>query len=268
MAIDITNCLGSPVTELLLERSETGIATLTLNRPQRKNAVRPSGWEELRRLFHEVAHDAATRVVVITGAGGDFCAGADLATMAPDEHPLPAMGPVNAAALALHEIPKPTIAKVKGVAAGAGMNLAIGCDLIVAGESARFSQIFVRRGLTLDFGGSWLLPRLVGMAKAKELALFGDILSAREAHDLGLVNRVVPDAELDAFVDGWAERLASGPPLAMHLAKKLLSNAFSGGLSDALAAEAMAQTVNILSDDMKEGVAAFLQKRAPVFRGR
>jgi 2-(1,2-epoxy-1,2-dihydrophenyl)acetyl-CoA isomerase len=256
------------VTELLLERSETGVATLTLNRPQRKNAVPPSGWEALRRHFHEVAHDGATRVVVITGAGGAFCAGADLATMAPSEHPLRSMGPVNAAALALHEIPKPTIAKVNGDAVGAGMNLALGCDLIVAAESARFSQIFVRRGLSLDFGGSWLLPRLVGMAKAKELALLGDLLSAREAHELGLVNRVVPDAELDAFVHDWAERLASGPPLAMQLTKKLLSNAFAVGLSEALDAEAAAQSVNLVSDDLKEGVAAFLHKRAPVFRGR
>jgi 2-(1,2-epoxy-1,2-dihydrophenyl)acetyl-CoA isomerase len=188
--------------------------------------------------------------------------------MAPSEHPLRSMGPVNAAALALHEIPKPTIAKVNGDAVGAGMNLALGCDLIVAGESARFSQIFVRRGLSLDFGGSWLLPRLVGMAKAKELALLGDILSAREAHELGLVNRVVPDAELDTVVQEWAERLASGPPLAMQLTKKLLSNAFAVGLSEALDAEAAAQSVNLVSDDMREGVAAFLQKRAPVFHGR
>lgn len=255
------------MSEIRLQRDEKGIATLTLDRPQRKNAVPPGGWAELRRLLHEVAHDVAVRVLVITGGGDAFCAGADLAVAAPQVHPLQNMIPVNAAALALHELPKPTIAKVNGDAVGAGMNLALGCDLVVAGESARFSQIFVRRGLSVDFGGSWLLPRLVGMHKAKELALFGDILSAREALELGLVNRVVPDAQLGAFVQGWAERLAAGPPLALQLNKKLLSNALQVGLSEALDAEAAAQSVNLASDDVREGVAAFLHKRSPAFRG-
>jgi len=256
------------VSEILLQRSEAGIATITLDRQHRKNAVPPGGWSELTRLFHEVALDAAIRVLVITGAGGAFCAGADLAEGAPPAHPLHAMLPVNAAALALHELPKPTIAMVNGDAVGAGMNLALGCDLVVAAESARFSEIFVRRGLSLDFGGSWLLPRLVGMSKAKELALFGDILSAREAQELGLVNRVVPDTELRGFVQGWAERLAAGPPLAIQLNKKLLSNAFAIGLSEALDAEAAAQSVNLVSEDVREGFAAFLEKRSPAFRGR
>lgn len=256
------------MSEIHLQCSDTGVATLTLDRPHRKNAVPPRGWPELARLFHEVAHDPAVRVLVVTGAGNAFCAGADLAEDAPPAHPLQSMIPVNAAALALHELPKPTIAMVNGDAVGAGMNLALGCDLVVAGESARFSEIFVRRGLSLDFGGSWLLPRLVGMSKAKELALFGDILSAREAHDLGLVNRVVPDTELRAFVKGWAERLAAGPPLAIQLNKKLLSNAFAIGLSEALDAEAAAQSVNLVSEDSREGFAAFLQKRSPTFRGR
>lgn len=251
-----------------LDRNEAGVATITMDRPHRRNAVPPTGWELLRVLLHEVANDPVDRVLVITGAGHAFCAGADLAELGPRQHPLQSMIPVNAAALALHELAKPTIAKVNGDAVGAGMNLALGCDLVVAGESARFSEIFVRRGLSLDFGGSWLLPRLVGMHRAKELALFGDILSAREAERLGLVNRVVPDAELDRFVADWAGRLASGAPLAMQLSKKLLSNAYSVGLSEALDAEAAAQSVNLVSEDLKEGVAAFLQKRNPVFHGR
>jgi 2-(1,2-epoxy-1,2-dihydrophenyl)acetyl-CoA isomerase len=254
--------------EIRLERDDDGIATLILDRPRRKNAVPPSGWEVLRGIFHEVSQSATDRVLVVTGAGRDFCTGADLAAEAPTEHPLAAMASVNAAALALHECTKPTIAKVNGDAVGAGMNLALGCDLVVAGERARFSQIFARRGLSLDFGGSWLLPRLVGMQKAKELALFGDIISAREAAALGLVNRVVPDEELDAFVGDWATRLASGPPLALRLNKKLLSNAFAIGLAEALDAEAAAQSVNLVSEDVREGFAAFLQKRPPSFRGR
>jgi 2-(1,2-epoxy-1,2-dihydrophenyl)acetyl-CoA isomerase len=251
-----------------LQRSETGVATLTLDRQHRRNAVPPHGWTELARLFHEVAQDSSVRVLVVTGAGKAFCSGADLAAGAQPAHPLHSMIPVNAAALALHELPKPTIAMVNGDAVGAGMNLALGCDLVVAAESARFSEIFVRRGLSLDFGGSWLLPRLVGMCKAKELALFGDIFSAREALELGIVNRVVPDAELRDFVQGWAERLAAGPPLAIQLNKKLLSNAFAIGLSEALDAEAAAQSVNLVSEDVREGFAAFLEKRSPIFRGR
>jgi 2-(1,2-epoxy-1,2-dihydrophenyl)acetyl-CoA isomerase len=256
------------VSEIHLQRSETGVATLTLDRQHRKNAVPSHGWAELARLFHEIAHDSTVRVLVVTGAGKSFCTGADLAEDASPAHPLQSMIPVNAAALALHELPKPTIAMVNGDAVGAGMNLALGCDLVVAAESARFSEIFVRRGLSLDFGGSWLLPRLVGMCKAKELALFGDIFSAREALELGIVNRVVPDAELRDFVQGWAERLAAGPPLAIQLNKKLLSNAFAIGLSEALDAEAAAQSVNLVSEDVREGFAAFLEKRSPIFRGR
>ena len=122
-------------------------------------------------------------------------------------------------ALRLHRLPKPTIAKVGGVAAGAGMSMALGCDLVVASESARFSQIFAKRGLSVDFGASWLLPRLIGLHKAKELAFFADILSAAEAEAFGLVNRVVPDDELDAFVDDWARRLADGPTLALSMTK-------------------------------------------------
>lgn len=255
--------------DVLVDRAGNGVVTLTLNRPHVKNAIGGPMWEALRRTFQEVSQTESDRVLVVTGAGGAFCAGAELH---PDffktGHPLDAMKPVNAAALALHEVSKPTIAKVGGDAVGAGMNLALGCDLVVAGESARFSQIFARRALSVDFGGTWLLPRLVGLHKAKELALFGDILSARDAEALGIVNRVVPDDELDDVVADWAGRLAQGPPLALQLTKRMLANAFSVSLSEALDAEAAAQTVNLVSKDTREGVAAFLEKRAPVFRGR
>ncbi len=254
--------------DILIERSPSGVVTLTLNRPHHKNAVTFPMWNELQRIFQEVSNSTTDRVLVITGSGPAFCSGADLSTGGPVGHPLHGMGPVNAAANALHEVTKPTIAKVNGVAVGAGMNLALGCDLIVAGESARFSQIFVKRGLSVDFGGTWLLPRLIGVHRAKELALFGDVISAQDAAEIGIVNRVVADSELDKFADDWAERLAAGPPLAMQQTKKMLSNAFSQSLSEALDAEASAQTVNLVSKDTREGIKAFLEKRPPKFEGR
>jgi len=251
--------------EILVERDENGVVTLTLNRPHVKNAVAGDMWEELRCIFQEVTRTESDRVLVITGAGGDFCAGAHLGDgMTKEMHPLNAMQPVNAAALALHDVSKPTIAKVRGVAVGAGMNLALGCDLIVAADTARFSQIFARRGLSVDFGGTWLLPRLVGLHKAKEMALFGDIFCAEDAQRFGVVNHVLPDDELDGFVAEWAERLAAGPPLAMQMTKRMLSNALSLSLSEALNAEAVAQTVNFGSEDTREGVLAFIKKRTPV----
>jgi len=255
--------------EILVERSETGVVTITLNRPRVKNAIVGDMWEELRRLFREVTETDGDRVLIITGAGGAFCAGAELSEeMATGMHPLNAMQTVNAAALALHDVTKPTIAKVRGAAVGAGMNLALGCDLIVASENAHFSQIFARRGLSLDFGGSWLLPRLVGLHRAKELALFGDIIDAEQAERIGVVNRVLPDGELDGFVADWAERLATGPPLALQMTKRMLANAHSLSLSEALSWEAVSQSVNFASEDTREGVLAFMQKRDPVYRGR
>ncbi len=255
--------------EILVEREENGVVTLTINRPRVKNAVRGDMWEDLRAIFHEITQNPSDRVLIITGAGGDFCAGADLSgDMGGGAHPLQAMQSVNAAALALHDMPKPTIAKVRGVAVGAGMNMALGCDLIVACEDARFSQIFVRRALSVDFGGTWLLPRLVGLHKAKELALFGDIISAEEAERIAIVNRVLPDAELDAFVSEWADRLAAGPPLAMQMTKRMLANSLSMSLSEALDSEAASQTVNFGSEDTTEGVRAFIEKRPPVYRGK
>jgi len=259
------------VEEIRLERDGSGVVTLVIDRPKVKNAIAASQWEPLRRLFHEVAQNDADRVLVVTGAGGDFCAGADLTGEDPKagkQHALAGVNEVNSAALALHTLPKPSIAKVRGNAVGAGMNLALGCDLVVAGESARFAQIFVRRALSVDFGGTWLLPRLIGMHKAKELALLGDIVDAKEAERMGIVNRVVPEAELDDFVADWAGRLAKGPPLALQLSKRMLSNSFAVSMSEALDAEAAAQSVNLASEDIREGLRAFFQKRAPEFRGR
>ncbi len=254
---------------LLLDRAPNGVVTLTLNRPQKMNAMNAVMWNEMLAVFREVGASQTDRVLVITGAGDAFCSGADLSAGPPVQGPpMTAMRHVAEVTLALHHICKPVIAKVNGIAAGGGCNLALGCDLIVASDTARFSEIFARRGLTVDVGGTWLLPRLIGMHRAKELAFFADVISAKEAAEIGLVNRVVPAAELDAFVRGWADRLAAGPPVALSFTKRLLTNAFSMTLDEALEHEGMAQTVNITTEDTREALAAFLEKREPRFKGR
>jgi 2-(1,2-epoxy-1,2-dihydrophenyl)acetyl-CoA isomerase len=251
---------------LQVARTE-GIVTITLDRPAKKNAMNGAMWNELLATFREIADSATDRVVVITGAAGEFCSGADLTGGGEQRHQLAAMRHVGDVALALHRLPQPTIAKVRGVAVGAGCNLALGCDLVVAGDTARFSEIFAKRGLSVDFGGSWVLPRRVGLHRAKELAFFADIISAAEAERIGLVNRVVPDAELDAFVADWAARLAGGPPIALALTKHLLDNALNVTMEQALDDEGMAQTVNFGTSDTMEAMRAFVEKRQPKFTG-
>ncbi|MGD9751993.1 MAG: enoyl-CoA hydratase/isomerase family protein [Acidimicrobiia bacterium] len=255
---------------LQLDRAD-GVATITLDRPSVKNAMNAALWDELSAVLDEIARTPTDRVVVITGAGGDFCSGADLGGGGPfsgPEHASFVMARINEVPLKLHRLPRPTIAKVRGVAAGAGLNLALGCDLVIASDNARFSEIFARRGLVLDFGGSWLLPRLIGLHRAKEVAFFADVLSATEADRLGLVNRVVPDDELDATVEGWARRLAAGPPVALAQIKRMLNESFQRSMADALDAEGNAQLLAVATDDVKEAVKAFLAKREPHFEGR
>ena len=252
---------------LRVERAD-GVVTVTLDRPERKNAINDVMWVELWETFESVARSSEDRVLVVTGAGGAFCSGQDLSGVtAAGDHGLVRMRRVGDVALALHRMPKPTIAKVDGIAAGAGCNLALGCDLIVASEDARFSEIFSRRGLSVDFGGSWVLPRLIGLQRAKELAFFADIVSAKEAADIGLVNRVVPSAEVDAFVDGWARTLAAGPPLALSMTKTLLNNGLVTSMEQAVEDEARCQALNFSTADAMEAMQAFSEKRDPNFRG-
>ena len=257
------------MTAILVDRSDNGIVSVTMNQPERKNAINLSMFEELLAIFEEVTNREEDRVLVLTGAGDNFSAGADLTpNEGTEKHILSSMRFYGRVGLALHHLPKPTLAKIRGVAAGAGLNLGLGCDLILASEEARFSEIFARRGLSLDVGGSWLLPRLIGLHKAKELALLADVIPAHEAEKMGLVNRVVPDDELDALADDWAGRLAAGPPLALSQSKRMLNNAFSYGLAEAMEVEAAAQSINISSEDCREGMVAFFKKRPPVFKGR
>ena len=261
---------------------ENSVVTVTINQPEKKNAINSAMWDDLADIFREIASRAEDRVVVVTGAGNDFCSGADLsgrggagatrsAASSGEQnqvHHLAAMRRVNDACIALQRLPQPTIAKVRGVAVGAGCNLALGCDLVVASSTARFSEIFARRGLSLDFGGSWLLPRRIGMHRAKELALLAEIIGANEALEMGLINRVLPDNEVDAFVDNWARKLAAGPPIALAQTKRLLNNSLNVTLEEALDDEAAAQTINFATNDTAEAMRAFIEKREPKFTGR
>jgi 2-(1,2-epoxy-1,2-dihydrophenyl)acetyl-CoA isomerase len=257
------------VETLQIDRAD-GVVTITLDRPARKNAINAVMWSELGEALRAIDASDEDRVVVITGAGGAFSSGADLGGGGEGRprHQLAVMRAVNDVCLQLHGLRQPTIAKVGGVAAGAGANLALGCDLILAAESARFAQIFVKRGLSVDFGGTWLLPRLIGLHKAKELALFGELISAQEAASLGLVNAVVADGELDARCAEWAGRLAAGPPIAMAQTKQMLNAALERSLPESLEAEAWSQTVNLTTRDTREAIDAFRQKREPRFEGR
>jgi enoyl-CoA hydratase/carnithine racemase len=249
-----------------------GVVTITLDRPEKKNAVNDVMWRELLAVAHEIVASAQDRCVVITGAGGEFCSGADLSGAGAGDgdrpHQLASMRKINAVVQALHELPQPTIAKVDGVAVGVGMNIALSCDLVVSSDRARFSEIFSRRGLSIDGAGSWILPRLVGLHKAKELALFADIIDAEEALALGLVNRVVPVDELDKLVGEWAARLAAGPPIALAMTKRMLNRSFEQSFEQALDDEARSQAVNFGTADTVEAVEAFLAKREPRFNGR
>jgi 2-(1,2-epoxy-1,2-dihydrophenyl)acetyl-CoA isomerase len=251
------------VQTLEIERRD-GVVTVVMSRPEKKNAGDPAMWRELAETFTEIERTPGDRVMVLTGAGGDFCSGADLEGLTGDA--LDYMKRASHAAAALSALTIPTIAKVDGVAVGAGWNLALGCDLVVATERARFSQIFIRRALSLDFGGSWFLPRLVGLQKAKELAFFGDILSAAQASDLGLVTRVVTPEDLDSTVESMARRLVHAPAQALSLTKQLLDAAADGGsIEAALQRENHVQANNIVGAEAEEAKAAFLEKREAVF---
>jgi len=264
----------------LLVAREGGVVTATLNRPARRNTLSLTMFRELRELIDEVSRTPADRVLVLRGAGGNFCSGGDL--MPEPGEPLPDFGgpgsapaaamvsirnDVGRTALALHALEKPSIAAVEGVAAGAGANLALGCDLTLAARGARFGQVFVRRGLSLDMGGSWLLPRLVGAKKAKELALTGDWIEADEAERIGLVNRVFAPEAFEAGVRECAAKLAAQAPLAVAAIKKSLDRAHELSFAEALEVETLAQAALTGTLDFAEAMAAFRDKREPKFRG-
>ena len=251
---------------------EENIATITIKRPSVKNAITSEMWDELQRIFIELGYRDDVRAVIVTGAGDDFCSGADVSGMAtrsegPRLHQLESMRKVGDCCLSLFNMPKVTIAKVPGVAVGAGMNLALCCDLVVASENARFSEIFAKRGLSVDFGGSFLLPRIVGLQKAKELVLLAEVLSAAEADRMGLINYVVPHDQLDDKALELAQKAANGPPRALAMSKAMLNKSFANSLQDALDQEGTSQTVNFTTKDVSEAMKAFQEKRPPRFSG-
>ncbi|WP_234469054.1 enoyl-CoA hydratase/isomerase family protein [Streptomyces sp. MBT62] len=251
------------------------VAYLTLNRPEAMNAITPAQRDCLIALLTDASADPSIRAVVLTGTGRGFCAGADLrggATttgerVAGDVARTIRLGAQRLIAAVL-DCEKPVIAAVNGTAAGLGAHLALACDLVLAAESARFIEVFVRRGLVPDGGGAYLLPRLIGPQRAKELMFFGDALTATDAERLGLVNRVVPDGELEKTAREWAQRLATGPTRALALTKQLVNASLSSDRTTAFAAEAAAQEINMTTEDAREGVASFVERRSPEYRGR
>src|SRR5262249_18322929 len=226
---------------------------------------------ELLDALDDVEGDAQARVVVLTGAGDHFCAGGDVKSMRAKRQTAAEgrqrVESLNRLVLRLVEFPRPTIAQVDGFAVGAGCNLALGWDVTVASDRAGFGEVFGKIGRVPDGGGTWLLSRVIGLARAKELIFTADVIGAAEAERIGLVNRVVPAADLAAATRAIAERIAGGPPLALRLAKQMVNRAATSDLASALDAEAGAQAIAITSEDHQEGLTAFFEKRTPRFRG-
>lgn len=252
--------------------SDEGVARITLCRPEAMNALSVPMMEELIRLLGQVGRDDRVRAVILTGEGRAFCAGGDLQEMklghggSRDFHQY--MELAGALTVALAELPKPVIAAVNGAATGAGMNMALAADIAIAADTAKFSEIFGNVGLCPDVGGTYLLPRVVGRAKAKELVFTYRMVSAQEALELGIVSQVVPPEELDGAATELARRIARGPTFAFALGKKMIDRSFETDLRSALDAESMAQALAGASADHAEGVAAFFEKRKPRFQGR
>lgn len=259
-------------------RNEKNVLWITLNRPEQMGAMTADMRDEIIARLLAARTDLEVRAIVITGKGKGFCSGADLSR--PPGAPVPTEPPPIGATRetlkagsqrllrTLWEVEKPVLAAVNGVAAGLGAHLAFACDLILAAEGARFIEVFVRRGIAIDAAGGFLLPRVMPLAKAKELVFFGDDLSAEEAYRLGIVNRVVPAAELESVAREWAERLAAGPTYAIGVSKRLLNRGTECGIDTSLEEESFAQTLVTQSDDAKEGLNAFRERRKPAFRGR
>jgi 2-(1,2-epoxy-1,2-dihydrophenyl)acetyl-CoA isomerase len=261
-----------------VERAD-GLVTVTFNRPERKNALNEDSWDDLDRILTEVWKNPEDRALLLTGAGGNFSSGADLAVRrasgpegddAPPRAPvsvLHEMRRVNELTLRLQRLPKPTIAAVDGVAVGVALGLALACDLVLASDRARFCAVFAKRGLTVDGGTSWSLPHLMGPRRAKQMAFFGDMVPAADALAWGLVNEVVPADDLMDVAGTWARRLAGGPTTALSLIKRMIDGSSSLTFEQALEEEARSVHIAYTTQDLVEGMTAFVERRDPRFTG-
>lgn len=264
----------APAAPVLLEAKHDGIVTLVMNRPDRLNALNNELASALNDALGRVAEDQSVRVVVITGAGRAFCAGGDLALIGKGRatgatqslEPLLRSG--MQAVLRMRSLSQPVVAAVNGAAAGAGMNVALAADIRIASEEATFGQNFAKVGLFPDFGGTYFLPQLVGPAKAAELFYTGDMIDAKTALRLGIVNRVVPSAQLKAEAEALAQKIMQGPPLAIQAVKRALFGSEKKKLAEALEHEVQEQVRCYLSEDCSEGIKAFFEKRPPRFCGK
>lgn len=274
--------MSTPPEEELQYRVENGVAWITINRPAAGNAITPDVRNGIIERLAEVNASYEARAVVLTAAGEKhFCTGADLRAQRAAPPPKPDGAPerivgdaartiatgIQALSAAIQDCEKPVVCALNGTAAGGGAMMVLACDLVIAADTARIIQVFVRRGLLPDGGVAYLLPRIVGMHKAKELVFFGDDLSAGDAERIGIVNKVVPAAELQAAATEWAERLASGPTKALGFAKALLNRSLEADRVDSFAEEAWFVELNTQTEDSAEGVASFVERRPPAFKG-
>jgi 2-(1,2-epoxy-1,2-dihydrophenyl)acetyl-CoA isomerase len=267
--------------DTIIERSD-GVVTLTFNRPEKKNALNGQNWADLDRAVSDVSQNPRDRVLVLKGAGGNFSSGADMSggldpkDSKESKSPLTGQAPqpviwelrsVGELLGRLQRLPKPTLAVVDGVAVGVALGLVLACDLVVATDRARFAEVFVKRGIALDGGTSWTLPRAVGLRRAKQMAFFGDMVNAQDALAWGMVTTVVAAADLERVGAEWAQRLATGPTTAISLIKKLLDNSAQVSFEQAVEDEARSQQICFHTADMQEGVRAFMERREPRFTG-
>jgi len=251
----------------LLIQHEEGVITLTMNRPEVLNAFNDLMLEELTEAVEAASQDEAIRCVVITGAGRAFGAGQDLTALV-SGHISEHLKKYHRLVCALHEMPKPTLAAIRGVAAGISCNLALACDLRIAADNARFIEAFARIGLVPDGGGSYFLPRLIGLGKALEMAMLADEVSGFEAERIGLVNKCVSTEKFDIATAALAKRLAQGPTHTYGLIKELMYRSLDGSLQTSLTLEGEVQERAVATADHREGVAAFLQKRPANYSGQ
>jgi len=272
----------TPIEELVQVAVDGGVARVTINRPDAGNSLTASMRDHLADVFDELSATLGVRAVVLTGAGDrHFCTGAGLGgpqkpgPARPEHAPDRALGDVSRMirqgwqrlVSSILDCEKPVIAAVNGTAAGGGANLVLACDLVLMADNARLIEVFVRRGIMPDAGGCYLLPRIVGLHRAKEIMFFGDDLSAADAERIGIANRVVPAAELDKVTTEWAERLATAPTKAVTMTKWLLNRSFESGRHTALEEESYAQELVQATADAGEGMKSFMERRSPEFRG-